>query len=107
MSWLLNRDKENRNFSRDNSILFKDEEGLVLDINGATTKEILLRKPDGTTVALQGVFVTDGTDGLLKFITNANTFNISGKYTIQGHIISTSSDWHSTKDTFIVSKNVI
>lgn len=83
-------------------ILFEDENEAVLDISAASTKEMLLKKPDGTLITLTGIFVTDGTDGLIEFITLSGTFNIPGRWKIQGHIISGGSDWHSTTDNFKV-----
>lgn len=83
-------------------ILFEDENNEVLDISAASIRGMLLKKPDGTLVTLAANFVTDGTDGLIEFTTLAGTFNIPGRWTIQGHIVSGGSDWHSTTDNFKV-----
>jgi hypothetical protein len=40
------------------------------DISAATQKLIIFKKPDGTEVEYPGTFVTDGTDGLVEYITS-------------------------------------
>ena len=41
----------------------------AVDISGATTKQIKLEKPGGSTVAKDGTFTTDGSDGKIYYVT--------------------------------------
>lgn len=39
-----------------------------LDISSFTTKEFIIKKPDGSTVTVDATFETDGQDGVLIYI---------------------------------------
>ncbi len=71
------------------------EDGTAVSIVGATTKNIIFEKPDGTTVTQAGSFFTDGSDGVLQYASIANDLNQGGKWRLQGHIILPSGAWHS------------
>jgi hypothetical protein len=43
----------------------------IVDASGATTKEILFRKPSGAVVTKSAAFTTDGTDGKIEYVTAA------------------------------------
>ncbi|KKK53415.1 hypothetical protein LCGC14_3095030, partial [marine sediment metagenome] len=45
----------------------KDQDDAVVDISGATTKEIIFFDPDGNSVNKTVSFTTDGTDGKMFF----------------------------------------
>lgn len=86
-------------------ITVKDENDAVYDISSATTKNVLLRRPDGTLVTLTGSFTTDGTDGKVQADTDANTFNTAGAYRVAAHIITASDDFETDATTLkVVSK---
>ena len=61
-------------------ITCRDNNGAVVDISGATSKALVLVRPDGTTVSLTGVFVTDGEDGVLR----GTTGGVTSDWTAQG-----------------------
>lgn len=71
------------------------------DISGATTKEIDLLRPDGSTITYTGVSVTftgapigvgDGTDGYIEAQTANGHFNAPGKYSVAGYIVDATTD---------------
>ncbi len=64
-----------------------EEENSVVDISTATTKEILLHKPDGSMVTKTASFTTDGTDGAIKYATLTGDLNLAGKWQVEGHIV--------------------
>jgi len=60
----------------------------IVDVSSASTKDFIVRKPDGTRVVWAASFVTNGTDGKLKYITNsANDFDQKGRYKIQVDLV--------------------
>jgi len=78
----------------------------VVDISGATTKQILFQKPNGTTMTKNATFVTDGTDGKLKYTTVANDLDTIGLWKIQARVVLPTGSWHSDTGTFRVYKNL-
>jgi len=80
--------------------------GAVLDISGATTKELLFRKPDGTKVAEAGLFTTDGTDGKLRYTTIADFLDASGRWSVQGRVVLPAGTWSSDITAFHVYPNL-
>jgi len=78
----------------------------VIDISTAITKEIKLRTPSGVTKIKTAIFKTDGTDGIVKYITEANDLDEYGAWELQAYIVSPLFTNHSSIDTFIVSGNL-
>lgn len=76
-------------------------------VDTATTKEIWLEKPNGTTVSKTAAFVTDGTDGQIEYITIAGDIDQAGTWKIQGYVeMAGGGIFHSKKGTFIVWDNI-
>ena len=87
------------------TVTFKDDT-TVVDISGATTKEIWLRDPANTTVKTGGTFTSDGTDGKLFITSEAATFGSEGLWDIQGQVILPGGTWHSDVTVFRVHPNL-
>jgi len=91
-------------------IEFVDEDGVVIDISTASTKQILLRKPGAAAVAKTGVFDTDGSDGLLKYTTTkvGSVYDLdrAGQWQIQGFAVIGTNEWHTKVNTFEVAGNL-
>lgn len=83
-----------------------DEDGAVVDISTATTKQITFYKSDKTILVVSGSFVTDGTDGKMKYVTVAGDLSVAGTYRVQGYIVIGSAAWHSDIVTFQVYENI-
>ena len=83
-----------------------DASGAV-DISGATTKQIILLKPDGTSIQEDASFVTDGTDGQLSYTIQSGDLNVCGTWRIQWLIILTSGTWRTDAKTFKVYGNLL
>lgn len=82
-----------------------DSDGVV-DISAATVKDITLQRPDLTTVTRAGVFVTDGTDGLLTFTTIAGDLSLDGCYNLQVYLELASWDGYSNIGLFEAHANL-
>jgi hypothetical protein len=84
-----------------------DQDGNAVDISGATTKEIHLEKPGNVDVAKDGVFKTDGTDGVLKYTTIAGDLSATGLLKAQAYVVLPTGTWKSTVATFYVDANLV
>ena len=87
-------------------VQFTDENGTVLDISGATTKQIIFQRPDGTDLIATAVFVTNGVDGQAMYVTQANDLNQDGTWKIQGYVVLPNGSWHTQTGKFKVKANL-
>lgn len=68
----------------------------IVDISGATTKDIFLKKPVSSTVLTKsGAFSTDGTDGKLRYSTINGDLDEVGVWEVQAHLINPAGEWRS------------
>lgn len=85
----------------------KDQNGAIVDISTATTKQLIFKKTDGTIVAKAAAFVTDGVDGQMQYISAANDLDQSGTWHVQGYVVLASGGaWHTDVHTFVVDPNL-
>ncbi|MFA5216867.1 BppU family phage baseplate upper protein [Sulfuricurvum sp.] len=79
-----------------------------VDISEATTKNIIFKKPNGTSVTKAGIFETDGTDGKIYYKTlSASDLDVAGIWTIQASIVLPSlGTWKSSIGNFKVYDNL-
>ncbi|MCE7738377.1 MAG: hypothetical protein GPJ50_03270 [Candidatus Heimdallarchaeota archaeon] len=82
------------------------EDGSVVDVSTATTKEFHFKKPSGEILSKPTDFVTNGTDGKLKYTTIANDLDESGGWSIQVYLVLSSGTWSSDIIDFMVYKNI-
>lgn len=66
--------------------LVKTSTGAALDISGAATRQIILRKPSGGIATQTGVLTGDGSDGQMEYTTGAGTLDEAGNWKIQGYV---------------------
>ena len=85
----------------------KDQDNAVVDVSGATTKTIILLKPDGTSISKAASFYTDGTDGILKYTTVDGDISMCGKWRIQWYVVIATGEWRTNTITFKVYDNLI
>ena len=87
------------------TVTFKDGSSVV-DISGATTKQIWIRDSTGTDSQNAGVFTTNGTDGKLYYDALTGTFDVAAEgWEIQGHVTIAGSDFHTDVSVFRVYAN--
>jgi len=78
----------------------------VVDISGASTKQVWFRDAAGSAIKLDGVFTTDGTDGKIYVDVSVTTFDVaSDLWEVQGYIVTATDTWHSDKTVFEVFSN--
>ena len=78
----------------------------VLNISTATTKQIIIKKPNGTVITNTAGFTTDGEDGLIYYRTISGDLSVSGTYEVQGYIAMPTFTGYSTINTFEVYDNL-
>lgn len=83
-----------------------DCSGTPVDISAASAMEVIFRKPDSTVVVQTGVFYTDGTDGIVQYVTIANDLDQTGTWKIQAEVTLPTGTWSSNVETFKVYKNL-
>jgi hypothetical protein len=67
-------------------ITLQDQDGAAADVSGATTKQIIFRKPGGTVVTKAADFVTDGTDGKIDYTAASGDLDTAGDWRIEGQV---------------------
>ena len=82
------------------------EDGSAVDISAATTKDIIMLRPRGTTVTKAAAFNTDGIDGVLLFTSVSGDFDDPGDYTVQVKIVDGAKTWYTSLATFFVADNL-
>ena len=82
------------------------DDGSVVDISSATSKDIFIKKPDGTILNRTGVLETDGTDGKMYYITIAGDLDTAGNYKIQGKVTLATGTFYTSTATFKVHCNL-
>ena len=80
--------------------------GIPVDLSAATTKEIFLCRPDNSVMVKTADFKTDGTDGILQYVSLATDFDQVGTWELQGHVAVDSGEWKSSVEEFEVHKNL-
>lgn len=76
--------------------------GSAVDVSSASTKQILLYKPDGTVLTKSASFFTSGVDGIIKYDTVSGDLDIAGFWRIEAYVILGSSEYYSEIERFRV-----
>lgn len=69
-------------------LTIRDQDKAAIDVSGATTKQIILRKTDqSTTLTKTASNFSDGTDGIIQYTTVSGDLTPAGPWKIQGRIV--------------------
>jgi hypothetical protein len=83
------------------------EDDVAVNLSSATTKNIVLRSPSGVVATKTGAFVTDGSDGKLKYTTTAEAdLNEAGFWKAQAALVMTGFTGRSSSAQFEVMSNL-
>lgn len=86
-------------------VLVKDRNAQPLDLSGVTSKEFALIDPAGNVTVLAPSFVTNGTDGLLNYLTQSTDLTTAGTWGVQVKLTwSGGTLLRSTVATFLVGE---
>ena len=87
-------------------VTLQDETGAALDVSDATVMQIVLQKPDKTTVTKTAVHTTDGTNGKIQYVTVSGDIDQAKTWKIQGKVTLPTGSWSSEIASFNVEKNL-
>ena len=66
------------------AIIYDGDDGTtIVDLSPYTTKNFIVKKPNGTGFTRAASFYTDGTDGMVQFTTIDGDLSIGGMYKYQ------------------------
>ncbi|MAK37644.1 MAG: hypothetical protein CMC15_15910 [Flavobacteriaceae bacterium] len=82
------------------------DSGVAVDISSASSIQMLIKKPDQTTLTKTASFNSDGTDGKMKYVTISGDIDQAGNYKIQGKVVLGTATYFSSVSTFKVYCNL-
>ena len=87
-------------------VTIKACDGSALDISTATAMDFVFRKPDLSVIARAASFLTDGSDGVLRYIASSSDLDQSGTWSYQAEVTLPSGLWYSDIVEFEVYQNL-
>jgi hypothetical protein len=89
-------------------VIVTDEQGGVVPLNGGNvlSVDIVLGKPDETTITRTATFETDGSDGVVYYDTLTGDLDQDGKWSLQAYVNQNDGVFHSDITTFKVHANL-
>lgn len=82
------------------------DDGVAVDISGATTKQIIFEKPDGSLLTKAATFTSDGTNGMMFYAMLADELDQAGVWKIQGVVVLAGGTWRTSTHEFKVHENL-
>ena len=82
------------------------DDGSAVDISSASVLQMIIKKPDQTTLTKTASLNTDGTDGKMKYVTVTDDIDQVGNWKIQGKVVIGSATYYSSVSTFKVHCNI-
>lgn len=83
-----------------------DEDNVAVDVSAASTLSLIFKKPSGTSSTKTATLVNDGTDGLIKYVTESGDLDEIGTWKIQAYFVSLNGSWKSNFKSFKVHRNL-
>jgi len=83
------------------------EDDVAVDISAAISIDFYFGAPSGATKSKVGEFVTDGTDGLIRYTTIADDLDEVGPWQVQAKVELPAWEGHTSIVDFSVYPNVI
>jgi hypothetical protein len=82
----------------------KDQDGAIVDVSGASTKQMIFRKPGNVAMVKTLSFPSggDGTDGKVEWTATTNDLDTSGDWQREDKIVIGSGTWRTVKKKFTV-----
>lgn len=63
------------------------ENNIAVDLSTLSTKQYIIRKPNGTLLTKAATFKSDGTDGKLRYTTISGDLDATGNYLVQLNLV--------------------
>jgi len=77
-----------------------------VDVSGATALTIFLKKPDSTVLTKTAAFYTDGSDGIIQYVSVEDDLDLAGTWRIQARATLPTGTWSSSTGRFKVYANL-
>lgn len=83
------------------------EDDVAVNVSTCTTKQIILRKPNGAVLTKTAVFTTDGINGQVQYLTQTGDLDVAGSWSAQAYVIFPGGfDGRSEVEKFWVNSNL-
>jgi len=85
------------------------ENGAAFDISAATTKKIIFQKKNKEILEVDADFLTDGTDGVLQYVTSGSDVSLAGDWKLQAYLELSGSPggaWHTSIADMSIAANL-
>lgn len=86
-------------------ITLQDDETIV-DVSNASVMEIIFKKPSGTVSVKPATHLTDGTDGVIRYISEVDFLNELDEWEIQARVTLPTGNWSTDIQNFVVYENL-
>jgi hypothetical protein len=63
------------------------EDDVAVNVSTVTTKQLVFTKPDGTQVTKTAAFLTDGSNGIIQYVTVSGFLDQAGTWSVQGYVV--------------------
>lgn len=83
-----------------------DEDSLAVSLTGVSSKYLIFKKPDGTVSQKSADFYTDGSDGVIQYISESGFLDQPALWQLQGYVIFPGGSWKTDIYEFRVFKNL-
>ena len=80
--------------------------GATIDLSSASTKQIIFSPPGGVKLTKAAEFVTNGSDGKLKYAAISGDLSVEGLWSAQAHVALPTGEWSSSVVEFMVHPNL-
>lgn len=84
----------------------KDQDGDPVDVSTATTKKIILRKPDGSAMIDDVAFTSTGSDGKVRWWVSSGELDQVGDWQFQLYLVLSVNTYHSDIHNVFVHPNL-
>ena len=79
----------------------------IVDVSNVDSMTIYLQKPTGATLTKTAVYYTDGTDGIIQYVTESGDLDQAGTWQIQAKIDFGSDVFNTSIEKFKVLRNLV
>jgi len=84
-------------------LTIKDQDGNIIDVSGSTVRTLKCDKPGtATNISRNMVFFTDGSDGIVEYITIDGDLDTIGLWELQAYVEMPGGKWHTAETTMRV-----
>lgn len=87
-------------------IEIKDQDDVVVDVSAATTIQIIFKKPGGDILTKTASFVTNGTDGMIQYVSQSGDLDTVGLWRHQGFVVQSGTEFWTDLAQFKVHRNL-